>query len=146
MATDPEALSVFMREPSQVQNIPKLIRLVHTVFLMVDKTPSGPWDESTRRRLAATWTGVIRELKEAVVPEAGNELDRLLAPLGDGTPTENELRIEQAQISGWLDGLMLGEEVAAWADSVDQQRAVVQELRSLRAAPRNPVATPSPYL
>jgi hypothetical protein len=131
---DPRSLPVPNREPSQVQNIPKLIRLVHTVFLMVDKTPAGPWDEPTRQRLATTWTGVVGELKDAVVPEAGNELDRLLAPLGDGTPTEGELRIEQAQIA------------AAWAESVDQQREVLQALRSLRAPQPDGITTPSPYL
>lgn len=141
-----EQFSVSIHEPSQIQNVPKLIRLVHTVFLMVDKTPTGPWDEPTRRRLATTWRGVIGELREAVIPEARDELDRLLPPLSDDTPTENELRIEQAQIAGWLDGLMLGEEVTAWADAVDEQRELVETFRTMRTTRSSPALDASPYM
>ena len=72
----------------------------------------------------------IDELKEGLAPELGDELDRLIDPFSDATPSESELRIAQAQLVGWLEGLFHGIQTAIYA----QQMAARAQLEQMRRA------------
>ncbi|MEP7021878.1 MAG: proteasome activator, partial [Pseudonocardiales bacterium] len=70
----------------------------------------------------------IRELEQGLAPELRDELDRLTLPFGTGVPSEAELRIAQAQLVGWLEGLFHGIQTALFA----QQMAARQQLEQMR--------------
>ena len=72
----------------------------------------------------------IAELKEGLAPELGEELDRLIEPFSEETPSESELRIAQAQLVGWLEGLFHGIQTAIYA----QQMAARAQLEQMRRA------------
>ena len=72
----------------------------------------------------------IAELKEGLAPELVEELDRLALPFASETPSDAELRIAQAQLVGWLEGLFHGIQTALFA----QQMAVQQQLQGMRRA------------
>lgn len=134
-----------LRWSSEVRDVPKVIRLAHTAAHVFDTTPPPPWDEPTRARLASTWSAVLAELSVAVDADAAAELARLVRPFDERAATEGELRIAQAQVTGWLDGLMLGEELNAWRDHVDHQQRTLGML-SATTASTSSAASASPYL
>ena len=72
----------------------------------------------------------IKELKDGLAPELDDELDRLIQPFDETTPTESELRIAQAQLVGWLEGLFHGIQTAIYA----QQMAARSQLEQMRRA------------
>ena len=72
----------------------------------------------------------IKELKDGLAPELDEELDRLIQPFDESTPTESELRIAQAQLVGWLEGLFHGIQTAIYA----QQMAARSQLEQMRRA------------
>ena len=89
-----------------------------------------PLDDAGRTRLAAIHQRSIAELKEGLAPELVEELDRLALPFASETPSDAELRIAQAQLVGWLEGLFHGIQTALFA----QQMAVQQQLQGMRRA------------
>jgi hypothetical protein len=71
----------------------------------------------------------IRELEDGLAPELREELDRLTLPFSEGTvPSDAELRIAQAQLVGWLEGLFHGIQTALFA----QQMAARAQLEQMR--------------
>jgi hypothetical protein len=76
----------------------------------------------------------IEELKDGLAPELVAELDRIALPFRDDSPTDAELRIAQAQLVGWLEGLFHGIQTAL----VAQQMAAQQQLQQMRALPPGP--------
>jgi hypothetical protein len=92
---------------------------------------AAPLDEAGRKRLAGVLHTSINELKDGLAPELDDELDRLIEPFDDQTPSESELRIAQATLVGWLEGLFHGIQTAIYA----QQMAARSQLEQMRALP-----------
>lgn len=130
--------------PSPVVNASKVIRLAHTALSMFDDGPPSPWDEATRLRLARTCVNVVAELRTAVNGETMDELQDLLVPLRGPVPGESEVRVMRAQIAGWLNGLMIGEEMSTWAAGVADERDLAASLRDELSNPAKPERA-SPY-
>jgi hypothetical protein len=92
---------------------------------------AAPLDEASRNRLKEIHEASIKELEEGLAPELVEELDRLTLPFSeDATPSEGELRIAQAQLVGWLEGLFHGIQTAIYA----QQMAARSQLEQMRRA------------
>src|SRR6202012_4894442 len=90
-----------------------------------------PLDEASRARLAQIHASTIKELEQGLAPELVEELERLSLPFGEGQiPSEAELRIAQAQLVGWLEGLFHGIQTALFA----QQMAARAQLENMRRA------------
>jgi len=89
---------------------------------------AAPLDEAGRARLAGVIHTSIDELKDGLAPELDDELTRLVQPFDSGTPSESELRIAQAQLVGWLEGLFHGIQAAL----VAQQMAARLQLEQMR--------------
>jgi hypothetical protein len=121
---DSEQVTDLVEEPAKVMRIGSMIRM------LLEEVKSAPVDESGRGRLAGILRTSIGELKEGLAPELGDELDRLIEPFSDETPTESELRIAQAQLVGWLEGLFHGIQTAIYA----QQMAARAQLEQMRRA------------
>jgi hypothetical protein len=92
---------------------------------------AAPLDEKSRARLAEIHRSSIKELEDGLAPELVDELERLSLPFTEGdTPSEAELRIAQAQLVGWLEGLFHGIQTTLFA----QQMAARAQLEQMRRA------------
>jgi hypothetical protein len=113
----------FVSEPAKVMRVGSMIKQ------LLDEVRSTSLDEPSRQRLRAIYDTSIRELGSALSPDLQEELQRLAFPFdGEGIPTEVELRVAQAQLVGWLEGLFHGIQATLFA----QQMAARQELESMR--------------
>nr|WP_246004187.1 bacterial proteasome activator family protein [Nocardioides marmoriginsengisoli] len=137
---DNDQVTDLVEEPAKVMRIGSMIRM------LLEEVKAAPVDEAGRTRLASVLKTSIDELKEGLAPELGEELDRLIDPFGDSTPSESELRIAQAQLVGWLEGLFHGIQTAIYA----QQMAARAQLEQMRKAlppgsmPMAPEGAPAP--
>jgi hypothetical protein len=113
-----------------VEQPAKVMRIGTMVKQLLDEVRSAPLDEAGRQRLAGIHQRSIAELKDGLAPELVAELDRLALPFSGSTPSDAELRIAQAQLVGWLEGLFHGIQTALFA----QQMAVQQQLQGMRRA------------
>lgn len=121
---DGENVTELVEEPAKVMRIGSMIRM------LLEEVKSAPVDDPGRTRLAKVLHTSIDELKEGLAPELGEELDRLIEPFAGDTPSESELRIAQAQLVGWLEGLFHGIQTAIYA----QQMAARAQLEQIRRA------------
>jgi hypothetical protein len=113
-----------------VEQPAKVMRIGRMVQQLLEEVKSAPLDEPGRTRLAKVLHTSIRELKDGLAPELDDELDRLIEPFDETPPTESELRIAQAQLVGWLEGLFHGIQTAIYA----QQMAARSQLEQMRRA------------
>jgi hypothetical protein len=117
-------LTSLVEEPAKVMRIGSMIRQ------LLEEVKAAPVDEPGRERLAKILHTSLTELKDGLAPELDDELDRLVQPFDQTTPTESELRIAQAQLVGWLEGLFHGIQTAIYA----QQMAARAQLEQMRRA------------
>ena len=104
------------RNPAELVEQPaKVMRIGSMVKQLLEEVRSAPLDEAGRSRLAAIHERSLHELEQGLAPELVDELRRITLPFGDGqTPSDAELRIAQAQLVGWLEGLFHGIQTALW--------------------------------
>jgi hypothetical protein len=114
-----------------VEQPAKVMRIGRMVQQLLEEVKAAPLDEAGRKRLAGVLHTSINELKDGLAPELDDELDRLIEPFDDQTPSESELRIAQATLVGWLEGLFHGIQTAIYA----QQMAARSQLEQMRALP-----------
>jgi hypothetical protein len=137
-AEDDESRSIadLVEQPDKVMRIGSMIRQ------LLDEVKSAPLDEASRNRLREIHQASIKELEQGLAPELVEELDRLSLPFNQETPSESELRIAQAQLVGWLEGLFHGIQTAIYA----QQMAARAQLEQMRRAlpPGSPHAPTGP--
>jgi hypothetical protein len=113
----------------QVEQPAKVMRIGSMIKQLLDEVKSAPLDEAARVRLKQIHATSIKELEDGLAPELVEELERLSLPFTeDGIPSEAELRIAQAQLVGWLEGLFHGIQTALFA----QQMAARAQLEQMR--------------
>ena len=127
------SLTDLVEQPAKVMRIGSMIRQ------LLDEVKSAPLDEASRARLAEVHTASIKELEDGLAPELVEELERLSLPFGEQSPSDAELRIAQAQLVGWLEGLFHGIQTAIYAQQM-AARAQLEQMR--RALPGVPGAGP----
>jgi hypothetical protein len=119
------------RDPSQMVEHPgKVMRIASMIKTLLEEVRSAPLDEAGRTRLAEIHRRSISELEEGLAPDLVEELERITLPFGHEAPSDAELRIAQAQLVGWLEGLFHGIQAALFA----QQMAAQQQLQTMRRA------------
>jgi hypothetical protein len=121
---DERHVTELVEQPAKVMRIGSMIRQ------LLDEVKSAPLDEASRTRLASIYDSSIDELKSGLAPELVEELERMSSPFTSETPSEAELRIAQAQVVGWLEGLFHGIQTAIYA----QQMAARAQLEQMRRA------------
>jgi predicted component of type VI protein secretion system len=127
------------RNPADLIEQPaKVMRVASMIKQLLEEVRSAPLDEAGRARLAQIHARSIAELKDGLAPELVDELDRLALPFGDNAPSDAELRIAQAQLVGWLEGLFHGIQAALVAQQMAAQAQLQQMRRSL--PPGHPAA------
>ena len=124
-APAPEAAgdTEFVGQPGKVMRIGTMVKQ------LLDEVRAAPLDDASRARLARIYQRSIDELADALSPDLQEELRALAPPFpADGTPSDAELRIAQAQLVGWLEGLFHGIQATLFA----QQLAARQQLEQMR--------------
>lgn len=124
-----------------VEQPAKVMRIGNMIRQLLDEVKAAPLDEASRQRLAAIHSASVAELKDGLAAELVEELDRLALPFSsDETPTDAELRIAQAQLVGWLEGLFHGIQTALFAQQMAARAQLEQMRRALPAGSGMPVA------
>ncbi|TCO46000.1 uncharacterized protein DUF2587 [Kribbella antiqua] len=122
---EPRSVTELVEQPAKVMRVANMIRQ------LLEEVKSAPLDEASRQRLKSIHEVSIKELESGLAPELVEELERLTLDFtDDSVPTEAELRIAQAQLVGWLEGLFHGIQTALFA----QQMAARQQLEQMRRA------------
>ncbi len=117
-----------------VEQPAKVMRVGSMIKQLLEEVRAAPLDEASRVRLREIHQSSIKELEKGLAPELIEELDRLSLPFGDEkVPSEAELRVAQAQLVGWLEGLFHGIQTALFAQQM-AARAQFEEIRR-RALP-----------
>ena len=120
------------RNPAELVEQPaKVMRIGGMIKQLLEEVRSAPLDQAGRERLAEIHERSLRELEQGLAPELVDELRRISLPFQEGqTPSDAELRIAQAQLVGWLEGLFHGIQTAL----VAQQMAARAQLEQMRRA------------
>lgn len=112
-----------------VEQPAKVMRIGSMIKQLLEEVRSAPLDDASRARLKEIHARSIAELEDGLAPELVDELDRLSLPFtDDSTPSDSELRIAQAQLVGWLEGLFHGIQTALFAQQMSA-RAQFEEMR-----------------
>jgi hypothetical protein len=133
----------------------KLIRIASMVRQMLEEVRQAPLDEAGRKRLKEIQDRSVHELEGVLSPELRKELDGVLLPFTSDAPSESELRLTQAQLVGWLEGLFHGIQATLFSQQATAQ-SQLEEVRRRRmieatqggmpGAPPGPNDPPSGYL
>jgi hypothetical protein len=119
-----------------VEQPAKVMRIGSMIKQLLEEVRTAPMDEASRRRLREIHARSIAELEQGLAPELVEELDRLSLPFdADSAPTEAELRIAQAQLVGWLEGLFHGIQTALFAQQMAARAQLEQMRRQAIAGP-----------
>ena len=114
-----------VEQPAKVMRVGSMIRQ------LLEEVRAAPLDEKSRARLKEIHKSSIKELEDGLAPELTAELERLSLPFADDQlPSEAELRVAQAQLVGWLEGLFHGIQTTLFA----QQMAARAQLEQMRRA------------
>ncbi len=138
---DRGGISDLVEQPAKVMRIGSMIRQ------LLEEVKAAPLDEASRNRLKEIHQASIAELESGLAPELVEELERLSLPFTEeSTPSEGELRIAQAQLVGWLEGLFHGIQTAIYAQQVAARAQLEQMRRQLPAGMTAPqAAAPGPH-
>jgi hypothetical protein len=110
----------FVTEPS------KLIRIASMTRAMLEEVRASGMDDLGRQRLLAVYHRSIDELRDVLSDDLKEELDSIFVPLESETPTEPEIRVAQAQLVGWLEGLFHGIQASLWSQQMSAQAQLEQ--------------------
>ncbi|HEX3823783.1 MAG TPA: bacterial proteasome activator family protein [Mycobacteriales bacterium] len=126
--SEEEAVSEMVEQPAKVMRIGSMIKQ------LLEEVRAAPLDDASRIRLREIHQSSIEELASGLAPELRDELNRLSLPFtSDAIPSDAELRIAQAQLVGWLEGLFHGIQATLFAQQM-AARAQLEEMRQ-RALP-----------
>ena len=126
-AAEPAVESGSVTEPAKVMRIGSMVKQ------LLEEVRQAPLDSRSRERLAEVYERSVTELAEALSPDLQDELRSLALPFDEGeVPSDGELRVAQAQLVGWLEGLFHGIQATLFA----QQLAARQQLEQMRQLPQ----------
>lgn len=123
-----------------VEQPDKVMRIGRMINQLLEEVKSAPLDEASRARLADIHAKSVKELEDGLAPELVDELERLSLPFAASTPSDSELRIAQAQLVGWLEGLFHGIQTTIYAQQMAARAQLEQMRRGLPpgSAPQGP--------
>jgi hypothetical protein len=137
------------RRGDAIEQPAKVMRIGSMVKQLLEEVRQAPLDEKSRSRLREIYEQSVRELASGLSPDLAAELDRVALPFDGDVPSEAELRVAQAQLVGWLEGLFHGIQATLMAQQM-AARAQLDEMRQ-RGLPRGAdggeaVSRPGTYL
>jgi hypothetical protein len=139
------------RPTESVEQPAKVMRIGAMTKQLLDEVRHAPLDEAGRTRLREIYETSVRELADGLSPDLRSELESMAMPFDDEAPSDAELRIAQAQLVGWLEGLFHGIQATLFA----QQMAARHQLENMQRGlppgggpdgPHDTTARPGTYL
>ncbi len=128
--SDSTSVADMVEQPAKVMRIGTMIKQ------LLEEVRAAPLDDASRNRLREIHQSSIRELEDGLAPELREELERLALPFSDDqTPSDAELRIAQAQLVGWLEGLFHGIQTALFAPADGRPRTARADASGCPAPP-----------
>ena len=115
-------------QAEQVLRPTKLIRIASMVRTLLEEVRRAPLDDAGRRRLREIHEQSVHELEQVLSPDLQQELSEVVLPFTSETPSESELRLAQAQLVGWLEGLFHGIQASMFT----QQAMAQSQLSEMR--------------
>src|SRR5690349_11185428 len=143
VAMEADAAEVSGERPvtEMVEQPAKVMRVGSMIRQLLEEVRAAPLDEKSRARLKEIHKSSIKELEDGLAPELVEELERLSLPFAEGSvPSEGELRIAQAQLVGWLEGLFHGIQTTLFAQQMAARAQLEQMRRALPAGHGGPAA------
>jgi hypothetical protein len=129
-----ELVGDYVEQPAKVMRIGSMIKQ------LLEEVRQAPLDPASRQRMKEVYEGSVRELASGLSPDLREELDRLVSPFDTAEPSDAELRVAQAQLVGWLEGLFHGIQATLFA----QQMAARSQLEEMRRRSLPPGSVPEP--
>jgi hypothetical protein len=135
----PEVIEPPAQEKGESETIDqpaKVMRIGSMLRQLLEEVKAAPLDDASRTRLREIYETSVRELAEGLSPDLRDELGKLALPFASEAPSESELRVAQASLVGWLEGLFHGIQATLFA----QQMAARQQLEQMqqRGLPQGP--------
>lgn len=106
----------------------KLLRIATMTRSMLAEARTATLDEEGRARLNDVYQATLKQLRSVLTDDLTEEFEEYFQPLTDEVPTQAEIRVAQAQLVGWLEGLFSGIQAAI----VSQQMAARAQLQQIR--------------
>lgn len=116
----------------------KLIRIASMTRAMLDEARQAPLDDGGRKRMATVHARSVEELRDVLSPELQEEFGEIMIPLNDEGVSEAELRVAQAQLIGWLEGVFHGIQASLWSQQMTAQTQLAEVQKRALGAPRKP--------
>ena len=113
-------------EPPAISEPAKVMRIGSMIRTLLEEVRGAELDEASRDRMREIYEQSVAELSESLAPELREELERLALPFSSDSPSEAELRVAQAQLVGWLEGLFHGIQAAVAAQQMMAQRQLME--------------------
>jgi hypothetical protein len=136
VVTQPDEQVQVVQPNASVEEPAKVMRIGAMVRQLLDEVRRAPLDEAGRMRLREIYELSVKELAEGLSPELRDELALFAVPFNADAPSEAELRVAQAQLVGWLEGLFHGIQASLFAQQM-AARAQLEELQR-RGLPPGP--------
>jgi hypothetical protein len=133
------------RKTESVNEPAKVLRIGSMVKTLLDEVRSAPLDEKSRVRLREIYEQSIRDLSQVLSPDLVAELERMAPPFDNDAPSDAELRIAQAQLVGWLEGLFHGIQATLMSQQM-AARAQLEEMRQRGLPSAGETGRPGTYL
>ena len=115
-------------DTESVEQPAKVMRIGSMIRQLLEEVRQAPLDDKSRVRLREIYETSVHELAEGLSPDLQEELAKLALPFSEEAPSESELRIAQASLVGWLEGLFHGIQATLFA----QQMAARQQLEQMQ--------------
>ena len=122
-------------EAPPVSQPTKLIRIASMTRAMLDEARQATLDDGGRERLAEVHSRSVAELREVLSPELQEEFNEIMIPLNKSNASESEVRVAQAQLIGWLEGLFHGIQASLWSQQM-QAQGQLQEMQKRALGPQ----------
>jgi hypothetical protein len=116
------------RDKETIDQPAKVMRIGSMIRQLLDEVKAAPLDDASRNRLRDIYEMSVNELAEGLSPDLRDELAKVALPFTSDTPSESELRVAQASLVGWLEGLFHGIQATLFA----QQMAARQQLEQMQ--------------
>jgi Protein of unknown function (DUF2587) len=130
-----------------VEQPAKVMRIGSMIKQLLEEVRQAPLDEASRSRLREIYDTSVTELADGLSPDLRDELERMASPFGpDEVPSEAQLRVAQAQLVGWLEGLFHGIQATLFAQQVAARAQLEQMRQRSLPAPSDERQRPGTYL
>jgi Bacterial proteasome activator len=123
------------RAAPEVSEPNKLIRIASMTRAMLEEARQAPLDDGGRQRMAAVHSKSVEELREVLSPDLEEEFSEIMIPLNDSDVSEAELRVAQAQLIGWLEGVFHGIQASLWSQQMTAQTQLAEMQRRALGRP-----------